>query len=85
MEVTAAVGLSSPEASAIERISAADLARSIGELPEGYRTILNLYAVEGYSHREVAELMNISENTSRSQFSRAKVRLAEILKTKGIL
>ncbi|MDR2886154.1 MAG: sigma-70 family RNA polymerase sigma factor [Rikenellaceae bacterium] len=84
-EVSSAVGLSSPEASALENISAGDLMRSIGELPEGYRTILNLYAVEGYSHREVAEQMNISENTSRSQYSRAKVRLAEILKEKGIL
>ncbi len=75
--------LTDNEASALDKIEAADLMRSIGELPDGYRTVLNLYAVEGYSHGEVAELMGISENTSRSQYSRAKAKLMEILKEKG--
>ncbi len=83
-DVTSVAGLSSPEASALERISADDLLGAIRELPEGYGTILNLFAVEGYSHREVADMMGISENTSRSQYSRARVRLMDILRRKGM-
>ena len=66
-------------------MSADELLECIGELPEGYRTILNLYAVEGYSHKEVAEMMGISENTSRSQYSRARVKLTEIMKNKELI
>ncbi len=66
-------------AEAIEKISADELKASIDSLPVGYRTILNLYAVEGYSHAEIAERLGISENTSRSQYSRAKAKLLEIV------
>ncbi len=78
-------GLSSGEASALERIQAEDLQACIAELPDGYRTILNLYAVEGYSHHEVAEMLGISENTSRSQYSRARVKLLSMLRERDIL
>lgn len=44
----------------------------IQTMPEGYRQVFNLYAVEGYKHREIAELMAIDENTSKSQYSRAR-------------
>lgn len=47
----------------------------IHEMPIGYRTIFNLYAIEGYSHREIAELLEISEGTSKSQLSRARALL----------
>lgn len=47
----------------------------IDELPTGYRTVFNLYAIEGYSHKEVAKMLNISENTSKSQLSRARALL----------
>ena len=53
--------------------------KCIDQLPVGYRTILNLYAVEGYSHAEIAMKMGISENTSRSQYSRARAKLLEIV------
>jgi RNA polymerase sigma factor (sigma-70 family) len=52
-----------------------DLLRLIGQLPEGYRTIFNLYAVEGYSHQEIAQELGISEGTSKSQLSRARAWL----------
>ena len=45
------------------------------KMPEGYRAVLNLYAVEGYRHKEIAEILNISEATSRSQYMRAKTWL----------
>ena len=63
----------------VESMSANDIMACIAKLPSGYSTILNLYAIEGYSHAEIAEMLDISENTSRSQYSRAKVRLAEIM------
>ena len=52
-----------------------DLYKMIEDLPTGYRTIFNLYAIEGYSHKEIGEMLNISESTSKSQLSRARVIL----------
>jgi RNA polymerase sigma factor (sigma-70 family) len=51
------------------------LVRLIAQLPDGYRTVFNLYAIEGYSHAEIAELIGISEGTSKSQLSRARALL----------
>ncbi len=53
------------------------------QLPTGYRTIFNLYAIEGYSHAEIAEQLGISENTSKSQLSRARALLQTWLIQKG--
>jgi RNA polymerase sigma factor (sigma-70 family) len=61
--------------SILEKISADDLMKCVTELPNGYRTVFNLYAIEGYSHLEIGNLLNISENTSRSQFMRARKML----------
>lgn len=54
-------------------------------LPLGYRTVLNLYAIEGYSHREIAQMLEIEESTSRSQYTRAKSLLEEILMKRNII
>jgi len=54
-------------------------------LPLGYRTVLNLYAIEGFSHKEIGDLLEIGESTSRSQYTRAKAMLEDILKRKNIL
>jgi RNA polymerase sigma-70 factor (ECF subfamily) len=54
-------------------------------LPIGYRTVLNLYAIEGYSHKEIGSMLEIEESTSRSQYTRAKNLLEEILGKKGII
>ena len=54
------------------------------ELPDGYRVVLSLYLLEGYDHEEIGQVLNISENTSRTQFLRAKRKLNEILIKKGI-
>lgn len=58
--------------SVLDKISADDLITCISDLSDGYRTVFNLYAIEGYSHAEIAEMLNISESTSRSQFMRAR-------------
>lgn len=54
-------------------------------LPVGYRTVLNLFAIEGYSHKEIAAMMDIEESTSRSQYTRAKGMLEQILLKKRII
>jgi RNA polymerase sigma factor (sigma-70 family) len=56
--------------------------RGIHELPDGYRAVLSLYLLEGYDHQEIAEIMSISESTSKSQLSRAKNKLRELLAIK---
>ena len=60
------------EISVLEKISADDLLACVAQLSDGYRTVFNLYAIEGYSHAEIADMLCISEGTSRSQFMRAR-------------
>jgi RNA polymerase sigma factor (sigma-70 family) len=56
-----------------------DLLKMVGELPAGYRVVFNLYAIDGYTHKEIAEQLHISENTSKSQLSRARTYLQKLL------
>lgn len=56
-----------------------ELKNVIQRMPEGYRLVFNLYAIEGYKHREIADLLEIDENTSKSQYSRARKWLQERL------
>lgn len=60
------------DSSAISDISAAELMNMVKELPAGFRTVFNLFAIEGYSHKEIAEMLDITDSTSRSQYTRAK-------------
>lgn len=57
------------------RFEVEDLLQLIDKLPQGYKTVFNLYAIEGYSHLEIAEMLGINENTSKSQLSRARAWL----------
>ncbi len=66
-------------------IQAKQVVECIRLLPMGYRTVLNLYAIEGFSHREIGEILDIEESTSRSQYTRAKVMLEQILVKKRII
>ncbi len=59
----------------ISAISADDLLKMIQKLPPRYRMVFNLYVIEGYSHQEIADMMNISEGTSKSNLSRARIIL----------
>jgi RNA polymerase sigma-70 factor (ECF subfamily) len=64
---------------ALSFLSRDELLQVIRTLPIGYRTIFNLYAIEGYTHREIGAMLGISENTSKSQLSRARNAIREIL------
>lgn len=64
-----------------DNLSAKELLKYIQELPEGYRMVFNLYAIEGYSHKEIAEMTGISEGTSKSQLSRARLALQNKIKS----
>ncbi len=68
-----------PDYSAIDHISAGELLELIAQLPTGFRTVFNMFAIEGYSHREIGEALGITESTSRSQYTRAKKELQKKL------
>ena len=73
-----------PDPSAIQEIGHKELLDLIAELPPGFRTVFNMYVIEGYSHKEIADELGISENTSRSQLQRARVILQKkILEKQG--
>jgi len=69
----------------VESINAQDLLKIIQTIPEGYRVVFNLFAIEGYSHKEIAEQLGVTESTSKSQFSRAKKMLRNILIERNIV
>lgn len=54
--------------------------KGIMKLPDGYRTVLNLYLIEGYDHEEIAEILHVAESTTRTQYMRAKQKLLQFLK-----
>lgn len=62
-----------------DHLEAEDLLNMIKELPTGYRIVFNMYAIDGYSHKEIADQLGISENTSKSQLSRARTYLQKML------
>ena len=68
-----------PEESGHDKISREDIMKIIQKLPTGYRIIFNMYVFEGYSHKEIAEQLNISEGTSKSQLFKARKMLQEAL------
>lgn len=65
-----------------DHLEANDLLQLIQQLPVGYRTVFNMYAIEGYSHKEIADALGINENTSKSQLSRARALLQKQLRDK---
>ena len=68
----------------LQQMQASDITRMIEKLPTGYRTVFNLYTIEGYSHKEIAAELGISINTSKSQYSRARAYLQkELAKTES--
>lgn len=64
-----------------DNLSSEYLLKLIQELPEGYRQVFNLYAIEGYSHKEISNMLEISEGTSKSQLSRARSMLQQKIET----
>lgn len=78
-----ATHLQGGEMSQMQSISYRELLAMIAELPSGYRTIFNMYVVEGYSHKEIAAALGISEATSRSQLMRARTMLQDKIRERS--
>ncbi len=85
VDIIHATGVQVREESIPSIIQAKEVIESIRLLPIGYRTVLNLYAIEGFSHKEIAAMLDVEESTSRSQYTRAKAMLEDILVRKKIL
>jgi len=85
VDILQASSLQIREESVPSIVQAKQIVDCIRILPIGYRTVLNLYAIEGYSHKEIADMLDIEESTSRSQYTRAKQMLEDILIRKNIL
>ena len=66
---------------AIDNLATQDLLKVVQKLPDGYRTVFNLYAIEGYNHKEIGKLLGISEGTSKSQLARARATLQKNIKS----
>jgi RNA polymerase sigma-70 factor (ECF subfamily) len=81
-DVDTAWNITSDDPSVIQRIGYQELLKMIAVLPPGFRTVFNMYVIEGYSHKEIAEALEISETTSRSQLQRARVLLQSKIKEK---
>jgi RNA polymerase sigma-70 factor (ECF subfamily) len=69
---------------AMYQLEAKQIMRLIEKLPVGYRTVFNLFVVEGYTHKEIADMMGIDEGTSRSQLAKARKSLQEMLENLNI-
>ena len=67
--------------SVLDDLAERDILELVQELSPGYRTVFNMYVVEGYTHKEIGDMLGISEGTSKSQLSRAKVILQEMVRT----
>ena len=79
-DLEAARSLKAETSSQIQNLGYKELMNMIMELPAGFRTVFNMYAIEGYSHKEIGEMLGISETTSRTQLSRARISLQNKIK-----
>ena len=66
----------------LDMITVDELYELIGQLPQGYKTVINLYAIENYSHKEIANMLGISESTSKTQYQKAKAKLKKMIMEK---
>lgn len=80
IELEEATDLPPADASILADLDAQDLLMLINRLPDGYRLVLNLYCLEGYSHKEIAQLLGIEERTSSSQLFKARRLLAALVR-----
>lgn len=71
-----------PDESTVSEVSADEIMKCVRALPDGFRTVFNLFAIEGYSHKEIGEQLNITESTSRSQYMRARKLLQKMILNK---
>ncbi len=85
VDISYAVGVYTEDEKIHSLLQAKEVVECIRMLPIGYRTVLNLYAIEGYSHKEIGYMLEIEESTSRSQYTRAKAMLEDVLIKRRIL
>lgn len=79
-ELTAGIDKADNEEQGPEPVYSVDkINRAIAELPDGYRVVFSLYALEGYDHEEIGQILGVTEATSKSQYSRAKSKLRDML------
>lgn len=78
-DIESAYNVSTPDADALSQLSEKEILEAIQELSPAYRAVFNLYIIEGYSHKDIAELLNITESTSRSNLVKARIKLQEAL------
>ena len=74
-DISLARGLKVNEESAVDRMSYSEIMTEVMAMPPGFRTVFNLYVMEGFSHKEIAEMLGITESTSRTQLSRGRIWL----------
>lgn len=79
-EIESAWNVTSEDTTAIQNISYKELMKMIAGLPPGFRTVFNMFVIEGYNHKEIGDALGISEATSRSQLQRARVILQKKIK-----
>ena len=79
-ELETVKGMTADTTSQIQNIGYKELMNLVMSLPTGFRTVFNMYAIEGFSHKEIGEILGISETTSRTQLSRARTWLQNKIK-----
>jgi RNA polymerase sigma-70 factor (ECF subfamily) len=79
VELTPFRDIQNVNSNAIDNMSANELMKMVQSLSAGYRTVFNLYAIEGFTHKEIGEMLGISEGTSKSQMSRARLLLQKMI------
>lgn len=79
VELTPFRDIQNVNSNAIDNMSANELMKMVQSLSAGYRTVFNLYAIEGFTHKEIGEMLGISEGTSKSQMSRARILLQNMI------
>ncbi len=72
------------DAKSFERLKMEDLMRLVRSLPDGYRSVFNLYVIDGYPHKEIAEMLGISESTSKTQLYKARLTLQRMIEKQSI-
>lgn len=77
------LSLPEPDIFQLSELEAEDILAMVGQLPTGYRTVFNLFTIDGYTHKEIGVMLGISENTSRSQLFKAKALLQKMLAQEG--
>ena len=82
-DISEARTLFTEEATPVQKMGYKELMRLIGDLPPDARTVFNMYVIEGYSHKEIADTLGCTEATSRSKLQRARLRLQELIKGKS--